>query len=64
VLLAAGLITGEALMGILLAVPIVVSGKTDVLSIANNPAGAWPALLLFVVLALWFGRILPQQAQK
>lgn len=64
VLLAAGLITGEALMGILLAVPIVVSGKTDVLTVADYPAGAWPAMLLFVVLALWFGRILPQQVKK
>ena len=64
ILLAAGLITGEALMGIFLAVPIVVSGQTDVLSISNSPAGAWPAVLLFVVLGLWFRRILPEQEKR
>jgi len=36
VLFAAGLITGEALMGILIAIPIVASGKADVLAL---PAG-------------------------
>ncbi len=64
VLLAAGLITGEALMGILLAVPIVLSGKADVLSIGSSPVGAWPAILLFVMLCLWFGRILPEQVRQ
>lgn len=64
ILLAAGLITGEALMGILLAIPIVVSGQADVLALADNPAGAWPAALLFVALGLWFGRILPQQERE
>lgn len=63
VLLAAGLITGEALMGILLAVPIVVSGQRDVLALVQgaSPVGAWPAILLFVALGLWFARILPEQ---
>lgn len=63
VLLAAGLITGEALMGILLAIPIVVSGQRDVLALVQgaSPVGAWPAILLFVALGLWFARILPEQ---
>ncbi|MGB1582039.1 MAG: OPT/YSL family transporter, partial [Nevskiales bacterium] len=63
ILLAAGLITGEALMGIFLAIPIVVSGQTDVLSMVDglSPVGAWPAILIFVALGLWFARILPEQ---
>ncbi len=36
VLFAAGLITGEALVGILVAIPIVVSGNPDVLSMGSN----------------------------
>lgn len=36
VLFAAGLITGEALVGILVAIPIVVSGNPDVLSMGEN----------------------------
>ncbi|GAC1625694.1 MAG: oligopeptide transporter, OPT family [Nevskia sp.] len=35
-LFSAGLITGEALMGILIAIPIVVSGKGDVLALPNS----------------------------
>ncbi|MDX1497298.1 MAG: oligopeptide transporter, OPT family, partial [Salinisphaeraceae bacterium] len=63
ILLAAGLITGEALMGILLAIPIVWSGQTNILSLVEgvSPVGAWPAILLFVALGLWFARILPEQ---
>jgi len=47
VLFAAGLITGEALIGIGLAVPIVVSGEPDVLSLGLN----WPAWIGIVVVA-------------
>ncbi|MEO7199985.1 MAG: oligopeptide transporter, OPT family [Dokdonella sp.] len=36
VLFAAGLITGEALMGIAIAIPIVVSGKADVLALPDS----------------------------
>ncbi len=35
-LFAAGLITGEALMGILIAIPIVVSGRPDVIALPEN----------------------------
>jgi putative OPT family oligopeptide transporter len=55
-LFASGLITGEALMGILLAVPIVVSGDPGLLSIADNPLGAWPGLVILVVISLWLAR--------
>ncbi len=47
VLFSAGLITGEALMGILIAVPIVMSGKADVLALpANLHFGAGLGLVL------------------
>lgn len=55
-LLAAGLITGEALLGILLAVPIVVSGSRDVLALAAQPLLAAPAglvALALIALALY-----------
>jgi len=47
VLFSAGLITGEALMGILIAIPIVMSGKADVLALAPVlHLGAWLGLPL------------------
>ena len=51
ILFAAGLITGESLMGIFIAVPIVLSGRADVLASARG----WQfgeALGLLVVAAL------------
>jgi putative OPT family oligopeptide transporter len=49
-LFAAGLITGEALMGILIAIPIVVSGRADVLAMPESlQFGQWVGL---AVLAL------------
>ena len=47
VLYSAGLITGEALMGIFIAIPIVMSGKADVLALPEGlHFGAWLGLLL------------------
>ena len=57
VLFAAGLITGEALMGIFIAIPIVTSGKADVLALPERfQPGAWGELLGLGILALiaWF----------
>jgi putative OPT family oligopeptide transporter len=46
-LFAAGLITGEALMGIFIAVPIVMSGRADVLALpAGLQFGGWLGLLV------------------
>jgi putative OPT family oligopeptide transporter len=53
VLYSAGLITGEALMGIFIAIPIVMSGKADVLALPESlHFGAWLGLLL-VTLVAW-----------
>jgi len=55
VLFAAGLITGEALMGIVIAIPIVTSGSADVLALPEwlQPGawGQWLGLALLVVIA-------------
>jgi putative OPT family oligopeptide transporter len=55
VLFAAGLITGEALMGIVIAIPIVTSGSADVLALPEwlQPGawGQWLGLALLAVIA-------------
>jgi putative OPT family oligopeptide transporter len=52
VLFAAGLITGEALMGIVIAIPIVLSGRADVLALPERlQPGAWGQWLGLALLA-------------
>jgi putative OPT family oligopeptide transporter len=53
ILFAAGLITGEALMGIVIAIPIVLSGRADVLALGESWQSG-EALGLAVVAALAF----------
>lgn len=60
-LFAAGMITGEALMGILIAIPIVSSGRADVLALpaalqAGGTAGKLIGLAALAALALWLYR--------
>lgn len=55
-LLASGLITGEALIGILLAVPIVIFAKSDILAVLKEPIGAWPGIILLIAVAYWLYR--------
>jgi putative OPT family oligopeptide transporter len=56
-LFAAGLVTGEALMGITLAVPVALSGfwpgiSADPLRLFSDaPAGAWPGLLVIILIS-------------
>jgi putative OPT family oligopeptide transporter len=57
-LFAAGLITGEALMGILMAIPIVAAGKGDVLALPDalqmhGSMGEWVGLALLGAVAYW-----------
>ena len=55
VLFAAGLITGEALMGIAIAIPIVASGRGDVLAVPlGGFAGTWAGLSAWVGLFVLF----------
>ena len=56
-LFAAGMITGEALMGILIAIPIVTAGRADVLALpAGLHFGGWLGLLVLGALAAWLYR--------
>ncbi len=55
-LFASGLITGEALIGILLAIPIVLSGNPKVLAVLEKPLGTWPGVILLVGIGYWLYR--------
>jgi putative OPT family oligopeptide transporter len=57
-LFSAGLITGEALMGILIAFPIVYANRDDVLALpAALHFGQWLGVLAFVVVGVWLCRV-------
>ena len=56
-LFSAGMITGEALMGILIAIPIVAYGRADILALpAAWQFGQWLGVLVLVLLAVWLFR--------
>jgi putative OPT family oligopeptide transporter len=57
-LFAAGLITGEALMGIFIAIPIVTTGRADVLALPDSmQLGGWLGLLVVGALATMLYRV-------
>ena len=61
-LFAAGLITGEALMGIIMAIPIVVAERDDVLALpescsSTGTTGKLAGLALVAGIAFWLYRI-------
>jgi len=62
-LFASGLITGEAIIGILLAIPIVAIGKPDFMVLFKDPptvvnqTGAALGLLLLAMIAFWLYRV-------
>ncbi len=45
-----------ALVGITLAIPIALAGRTDVLSIVDKPLGSWPGILLLIGVAVFLYR--------
>jgi hypothetical protein len=52
-LFSAGLITGEALTGIIIAIPIVVAGSADILSLpAALHFGGWLGLIFLAVIGI------------
>jgi len=55
-LLGAGLIAGEALIGIIMAVPIVVFQDPNVIAIASAPYGGWPGLIVVAGIGYWVYR--------
>jgi putative OPT family oligopeptide transporter len=61
-LFAAGLITGEALMGILIAIPIVAAERGDVLALPaalqlTGATGKWAGLAMLAGIAYWLYRV-------
>ena len=58
-LFASGLITGEALAGILLAIPIVATGNPDILALFKEPTapGLVAGILLLGFVALWLFKV-------
>ncbi|MGB5044532.1 MAG: oligopeptide transporter, OPT family, partial [Nitrospira sp.] len=69
-LCAAGLVTGEALVGILLALPIALSSIWPSLSgdpfqlFADPPLGGWPGLAALIVVGLLLVRAARSAGQK
>lgn len=62
-LFAAGMITGEALMGILIAIPIVTAGRADVLALPGNlHFGRWLGLAVLAALAFALYRTATRRA--
>ncbi len=58
ILFAAGLITGEALMGIFIAIPIVMAGRADVLALGEGMQfGEWLGLAVVAALAVALYRV-------
>ncbi len=56
-LYASGLIAGEAILGVLVAVPIVATGRVDVLSLPLQvPYAQWAGLLILGVIGRWLYR--------
>jgi putative OPT family oligopeptide transporter len=56
-LFAAGMITGESLMGIIMAVPIVTSGRSDVLALPEQfRYGQWLGLIVLAGIGIWLYR--------
>jgi putative OPT family oligopeptide transporter len=49
-LLSSGFITGEALVGIAMAIPIVIAGRTDVMAFWGVHEAAWPGLLILALI--------------
>lgn len=62
-LYASGLITGEALMGIILAIPIAYYGGLNVFGIKHlfginaEPFGTWPGLILLIIVSYYLYRL-------
>jgi len=57
-LFAAGLITGEALIGVLIAIPIVTTGRDDVFALPPELRfGGWLGLAILAALSWWLFRV-------
>jgi putative OPT family oligopeptide transporter len=63
-LFSAGLIAGEALVGVLIAIPIVMSGNADVLAVADSMRpGQWAGLATLAFFCWWMHRVATRGAR-
>lgn len=63
-LFAAGLIAGEAVLGVLLAIPIVASGDAEVLAVTESlRPGQWAGLVALAAVAGWMFRVATRGAK-
>ncbi len=64
-LFSAGLIAGEALIGVLIAIPIVVTKDANVLAVAENlQPGKWAGLAVLVLVGWWMHRFATRSSPK
>ena len=64
-LFSAGLIAGEALVGVLIAIPIVVTKDANVLAVAENlQPGKWAGLAVLVLVGWWMHRFATRSSPK
>lgn len=63
-LFASGLITGEALIGILLAIPVAIYGTSDKFALLAEPLGSWPGLLVITLVCIWLYHIASSAFRK
>jgi putative OPT family oligopeptide transporter len=63
-LFSAGLIAGEAIVGVLMAIPIVISKDANVLAMAESlQPGQWAGILALAAVGWWMHRVATQQAR-
>jgi putative OPT family oligopeptide transporter len=63
-LFSAGLIAGEAIVGVLIAIPIVASGNADVLAVAESMRpGQWAGLATLALFCWWMHRVATRGAR-
>jgi putative OPT family oligopeptide transporter len=63
-LFSAGLIAGEAILGVLIAIPIVLSGEADVLAVRETlRPGQWAGVLALAAVGVWMFRVATAKAR-
>lgn len=63
-LFSAGLIAGEAIVGVLMAIPIVITKDANVLAVAESlQPGQWAGIMALALVGWWMHRVATRQAQ-
>ncbi len=63
-LFASGLITGEALIGIILAIPIAIYQNTEILALLDQPLGSYAGLTVIIGICYWLYNIARKEFDK